>query len=100
MSTVKSYIYYIEYNDGNEEIMEKSELESKVDDIYDKVIKIVKKYRLNGESNKKICMTLYTVDHNSSAEEYIIHYRSMPKEKYGSNFLSDFDIELITMFNI
>ena len=99
MSKVKSFVYYIEYNDGNEEIMEQSELESQVDDIYDKVIKIVKKYRLHSEPKKKINMTLYTVDHNSSAEEYIMHYRSLSKEIYGYNFLSDFDIELITMFN-
>jgi len=99
MSNVKSFEYYIEYKNGDEEIMEKSELETQVDDIYDKVIKIVKKYKLHGESNKKICMTLYTVDHTFSAEEYIEHYQSMPKDVYGSNFLSDFDIELITMFN-
>ena len=99
MSNVKNFVYYIEYKNGDEEIMEKSELETQVDDIYDKVIKIVKTYRLHSKPKTKIRMTLYTVDNTFSAEEYIEHYQSMPKDVYGSNFLSDFDIELITMFN-
>ena len=92
-------MYYIEYKDGEEDTMEQSELESQVDDIYDKVIKIVKKYSLHSEPKTKICMTLYTSDQTFSAEEYIEHYRSMPRNIYGTDFLSDFDIELITMFN-
>ena len=99
MSNVKSFEYYIEYKNSDEEIMEKSELETQVDDIYDKVIKIVKTYILHSKPKTKIRMTLYTVDNTFSAEEYIEHYQSMSKDVYGSNFLSDFDIELITMFN-
>ena len=99
MSNVKNYMYYIEYNDGEKEVMDKTALAAQVDDIYDKVIKIVKKYRLHNDSKKKICMTLYTLDHTFSAEEYIQHYQGLSKQEYGSNFLSDFDIELITMFN-
>ena len=103
MSKVKSFVYYIEYNDGNEEIMEKVELESEIDNNFDKffnkILKIVKQYRLYDEPKKKINMTLFTTHHTFSPEEYIGHYRSLSKEVYGSNFLSDFDIDLITMFN-
>jgi hypothetical protein len=47
-------------------------------------------------------MTLFTVDHNFSASDYIEHYqdlRDKDKDEYGTDFLSDFDIELISMFN-
>ena len=36
---------------------------------------------------------------NFSSNDYIEHYRSLPKEKYGCNFLSKYDIEIIEMFN-
>jgi hypothetical protein len=99
MSKVKSFMYYIEYKDGEEDTMDEAMLESEVDNVFDKISKIVKHYRLHDDPKTKIRMTLYTADHTFSAEEYIEHYRSMPRDIYGTNFLSDFDIELITMFN-
>lgn len=96
-------MYYIEYKNGNEEIMDKDALETKVDnhfdDFFNKVSRIVKKYWLNDENRKKICMTLFTVDHTFSPYEYIEHYRSLSKEVYGADFLSEFDTDMITMFN-
>jgi hypothetical protein len=44
-------------------------------------------------------MTLFTDEHTFTAEEYLEHYRNMPKEEWGQDFLEDFDIEIITMFN-
>jgi hypothetical protein len=44
-------------------------------------------------------MTLFTDEHTFTAEEYIEHYSNMPKETWGQDFLDDFDIEIITMFN-
>jgi hypothetical protein len=44
-------------------------------------------------------MTLFTDEHSFTAEEYIQHYKAMPKEEWGQDFLEDFDIEIITMFN-
>jgi hypothetical protein len=99
MSKVKSFMYYIEYKDGEEDTMDEAMLESEVDNVFDKISKIVKHYRLHDDPKTKIRMTLYTADETFSAEEYIEHYRSMPRDIYGSDFLSDFDIELITMFN-
>jgi hypothetical protein len=109
MSKVKSFMYYIEYKNGNQEIMDKSTLETEVDNNFDKffksVGKIEKKYKLHDGFNlyncfkKKICLTLFTMDYTFSPYEYIEHYRGLPKEVYGVDFLSDFDIEMITMFN-
>jgi hypothetical protein len=99
MSKVKSYLYIIEFKDGDEKTMSKESLEESVDDIFNDVSKIVKQYRLHSEPKKKYNMTLFTDEHNFTSEEYIQHYRDMPKEAWGQDFLEDFDIEIINMFN-
>jgi hypothetical protein len=108
MAQIKSYIYLIDFKDGSEsETLTKKELEDAVDDMYDNISKIVKQYRLHPHDNgtsgnnikKKINMTLYLESENFSATEYIEHYKSLSKDEYGVNFLSDFDIEIINMFN-
>jgi hypothetical protein len=99
MTKMKSCIYLIEFKNGDEEIMSKESLEQSVDDIFNEVSKIVKQYRLHSEPKKKYNMTLFTDEHNFTSEEYIEHYRDMPKEIWGQDFLEDFDIEIINMFN-
>ena len=99
MSKVKSYLYIIEFKDGDEKTMSKKSLEQSVDDIFNEVSKIVKQYKLHSEPKKKYNMTLFTDEHNFTSEEYIEHYRDMPKEVWGQDFLEDFDIEIINMFN-
>ena len=99
MSKVKSYLYIIEFKDGDEKTMGKESLEQSVDDIFNEVSKIVKQYKLHSEPKKKYNMTLFTDEHNFTSEEYIEHYRDMPKEVWGQDFLEDFDIEIINMFN-
>ena len=106
MSKVKSFIYYIEYKDGSDETMNKNTLESLVDNEFDsffnKINKIVKRYILDNDSKEKYCMTVFTTEHTILASEYINHYRTLSEEyenAYGTDFLSDFDIELISMFN-
>ena len=74
-------------------------LEESVDDIFNDVSKIVKQYKLHSDPKKCYRMTLFTDEHTFTAEEYIEHYRNMPKETWGHDFLDDFDIEIITMFN-
>ena len=101
MAQIGSYVYLIDFKDGSEqEVLTKKELQDSVDDIYDNISQIVKQYKLqqNGRK-KKINMTLFLETENFSASEYIEHYKSLSKEEYGTNFLSDFDIELINMFN-
>ena len=99
MSKVKSYLYIIEFKDGDEKRMGKESLEQSVDDIFNEVSKIVKQYKLHSEPKKKYNMTLFTDEHNFTSEEYIEHYRDIPKEVWGQDFLEDFDIEIINMFN-
>ena len=99
MSKVKSYLYIIEFKDGDEKTMSKESLEQSVDDIFNEVSKIVKQYKLHSEPKKKYNMTLFTDEHNFTSEEYIEHYRDIPKEVWGQDFLEDFDIEIINMFN-
>jgi hypothetical protein len=104
MAQIKSYVYLIDFKDGSEsDTLTKKELEDSVDDMYDNISKIVKQYRLhphhNDNGKKKINMTLYLETENFSATEYIEHYKSLSKDEYGANFLSDFDIEIINMFN-
>jgi len=99
MSKISSYLYIIEFKDGDEQKMSKEVLEQSVDDIFNDVSKIIKQYRLHSEPKKKINMTLFTDEQNFTAKEYIEHYRDMPKELWGQDFLEDFDIEIINMFN-
>jgi hypothetical protein len=99
MSKISSYLYIIEFKDGHEKTMSKKSLEQSVDDIFNEVSKIVKQYKLHSEPKKKYNMTLFTDEHNFTSEEYIEHYRDMPKEVWGQDFLEDFDIEIINMFN-
>ena len=99
MSKISSYLYIIEFKDGDEKRMGKESLEQSVDDIFNEVSKIVKQYKLHSEPKKKYNMTLFTDEHNFTSEEYIEHYRDIPKEVWGQDFLEDFDIEIINMFN-
>jgi hypothetical protein len=89
----------MEYKNGDEDTMNQVMLEACIDNIFDTVSKIVKQYKLHNNPKKKYNMTLFTVEHTFTAEEYLEHYRDMPKEVWGQDFLEDFDIEIITMFN-
>ena len=44
MAQIKSYKYLIEYKDGSDDVLCKELLEESIDDIFDSVSKIVKKY--------------------------------------------------------
>ena len=101
MAQIGSYVYLIDFKDGSEqEVLTKKELQDAVDDMYDNISKIIKQYKLSSDGKKKkINMTLYLETENFSSSEYIEHYKSLSKQEYGCNFLSDFDIELINMFN-
>ena len=99
MSKISSYIYLVEYKNGDDENMSKEMLEKSVDNIFDNVSKIVKQYKLQDNPKKKINMTLFTEDHCFSASDYVEHYNDLPKEIWGIDFLGEFDIEIINMFN-
>ena len=100
MSQIKSCLYLIEYKDGREDTMNKIMLESSVDNIFNDVSKIIKRYRLQNETKKTYyCMTLFSDDNNISVNDYIEHYKNISIDTYGSNVLDDFDIEIISIFN-
>ena len=99
MSKIKDYVYLIEYKNGYSDKMSKEMLEESVDDIFNDVSKIIKQYRLQVNPKKKINMTLFTEDHCFSASDYVEHYNDLPKEIWGIDFLGEFDIEIINMFN-
>ena len=97
MAQIKSYKYLIEYKDGTDDVLTKEELEEYIDEIFDDIAIIIKKFKLNDDNKIIYKMTLFTINENFSSNDYIEHYRNLPKEKYGSNFLSNFDIEIIEM---
>jgi hypothetical protein len=99
MAQIKSYKYLIEYKDDSEDVFTKEELEKCIDDIYDDVSLIIKKYKLQNNNKIAYKMTLFTTNENFTSYDYIEHYKNLPKEKYGYNFLSNYDIEIIKMFN-
>ena len=99
MAQIKSYKYLIEYKDDSEDVFTKEELEKCIDDIYDDVSLIIKKYKLQNNNKIAYKMTLFTTNENFTSYDYIEHYKNLPKEKYGYNFLSKYDIEIIEMFN-
>jgi len=99
MSKIKSYIYYIEYKDGSDGTMNYFMLKSAIDNIFDNVSKIVKRYRLHNQPKQVYNMTLYTDEENISAKDYIKHYSELSEYEYGADLIDKFDIELINMFN-
>ena len=99
MAQIKSYKYLIEYKDGSDDVLTKEELEECIDEIFDDIELIIKKFKLHNNNKIAYKMTLFTINENFSSYEYIEHYRNLPKEKYGCNFLSKYDIEIIEMFN-
>jgi hypothetical protein len=99
MAQIKSYKYLIEYKDGSDDVLTKEELEECIDEIFDDVALIIKKFKLHNNNKIVYRMTLFTINENFSSNEYIEHYRNLPKERYGCNFLSKYDIEIIEMFN-
>ena len=99
MAQIKSYKYLIEYKDGSDDVLTKEELEECIDEIFDDVAVIIKKFKLHNNNKIAYRMTLFTINENFTSNEYIEHYRNLPKERYGCNFLSKYDIEIIEMFN-
>ena len=99
MAQIKSYKYLIEYKVGSDDVLTKEELEKCIDEIFDDVALIIKKFKLHNNNKIAYKMTLFTVNENFTSYEYIEHYRNLPKERYGCNFLSKYDIEIIEMFN-
>lgn len=99
-------MYEVEDHEENVQKMDKRSFKDYINDFMeeDDAKSIRKTYWHN---HKKIRMTLFTLDHDFTPDEYIDHYRHLSSDHYrshssdlyGKDFLSDFDIFIIRKFN-
>jgi hypothetical protein len=93
---ISNIIYKVEDNECNVKKYEKRELRDKIDDILSEIASIKKIFTHN---KQKHAMTLFSVDHEFTAQEYIEHYKALPSHIYGKDFLSHFDETVIGKLN-
>lgn len=103
---MEKVMYEVEDHEENVQKMDKRSFKDYINDFMEKddAKSIRKTYWYN---QKKIRMTLFTLDHDFTPDEYIDHYRhissdhyrSHSSDLYGKDFLSDFDIFIIKKFN-
>jgi hypothetical protein len=44
-------------------------------------------------------MTLFSLEHDFLAQDYIEHYKTLSSDLYGKDFMSEFDVFIIRKFN-
>ena len=93
---MENIIYEIETHDGELKKFDKRTLKDSIDDLLSDIAVIKKTYKYN---KKKIYMTLFSVEHSFTAQEYIEHYKSLSSETYGKDFMSQFDETVIQKLN-
>jgi hypothetical protein len=93
---ISNIIYKVEDHEGNIKKYEKRELRDKIDDILSEIASIKKIFTHN---KQKHAMTLFSVEHDFTAQEYIEHYKALPSHIYGKEFLSHFDETVIGKLN-
>ena len=103
MAMICEYYYKIEMQNGNISKLKREEFSNCIEEYYDDfltndIYSISKIYKLK-DINKKFKMTLFTAEYNFEPEDYIEHYKSLPKGIYGAKTLNDFDIVIIEKFN-
>jgi hypothetical protein len=87
--------YQVETHDEEIQKMDEEELEECIDEMLGEIRSIKKTYKFNGNIYR---MTLFSIEHDFEAQEYIDHYRSLP-DFYGKDILSKFDISIIQKLN-
>jgi hypothetical protein len=93
---MENIVYEIETHDGNVKKLDKRSLKDSIDDLLGDIAVIKKTYKYN----KKIYyMTLFSVEHSFTSQEYIDHYKSLPVDPYGKDVLSHFDETVISKLN-
>jgi hypothetical protein len=97
---MENIVYEVEDHEENVKKMDKRSFKEYINDFMEDgdAKSICKIYRFN---KKKIRMTLFTVEHDFTADEYIDHYRSLSNGSsiYGKDFMNDFDVYIIKKFN-
>ena len=97
---MESVHYVVETEDRCFSRCNAAQMRESIDDLPLVVKSVCKKYRLSYKKGKIFKMTLFTDERQDiSADEYIEHYKGMPRDVYGSNVLSDLDKEIIEMLN-
>lgn len=77
-----------------------AQMRESIDDLPLIVKSVCKKYRLSYKKGKVFTLTLFTDERQDiSADDYIEHYKTLPKDVYGANLVSDLDKEIIERFN-
>lgn len=92
---MENIVYEIETHDGNVKKFDKRSLKDSIDDLLGDIAVIKKTYRFNKKTHY---MTLFSVDHNFSAQDYIDHYKTLP-DVYGKDVFSHFDQTIVEKLN-
>ena len=102
---MENIVFEVEYHEENVKKMDKRSFKEYINDFMEDgdAKTICKIYRFN---KKKIRMTLFTVEHDFTSDEYIDHYRTLSNGSsiygssiYGKDFMNDFDVYIIKKFN-
>ncbi len=93
---IMDIIYKVEDHSGGVKKYEKKELKDIIDEILSEIASIKKIFTHN---KTKYAMTLFSIEHEFDAQEYIDHYKSLPSHIYGKDILSHFDETVISKLN-
>lgn len=93
---MENIVYEIETHNGDFKKFDKRSLKDSIDDLLSDIAVIKKIYRFNKKTHY---MTLFSVEHSFTAQEYIEHYKSLPADPYGKDVLSHFDETIISKLN-
>ncbi len=93
---MENILYEIETHDGEFKKFDKRSLKDSIDDLLSDIAVIKKTYKYN----KKIYyMTLFSVEHSFTAQDYIEHYKTLPDMYGGKDAMSQFDQTIIEKLN-
>ena len=93
---MENILYEIEDHEDNVQKMDKHSTKSYLKDFADDVKSIKKTYKY---SKTVYRMTLFSLEHDFLAQDYIDHYKSLSSNLYGKDFMSEFDVFIIRKFN-
>jgi hypothetical protein len=92
---MENIIYEIETHSGDIKKFDKRTLKDSIDEILSEIAIIKKTYKFNKKTHN---MTLFSIEHSFTAQEYIEHYKTLP-DIYGKDILSQFDQTIIEKLN-
>lgn len=93
---MENILYEIETHDGEFKKFDKRSLKDSIDDLLSDIAVLKKTFMLN---KKKHYMTLFSVEHSFTAQDYIEHYKTLPDMYGGKDAMSHFDQTIIEKLN-